>query len=63
MEVLTWIKDHYQDVISIIAGFMVVAGLIVRLTPTEKDDGVFATVDKYWNKLLDFLKVPNVKKK
>ena len=39
-----------------------VAEVIVRLTPTEKDDGAVQRVGEVIKKILDFLKLPNVKK-
>lgn len=38
------------------------AELVVRLTPTKKDDGFVERVGHYVRIALDFLKVPNLRK-
>ena len=47
-----------ENLVEIISGALVIAGVIVRLTPTEKDNSVFNLVKK----ILDTI-VPNFDKK
>ena len=39
------------------------AAFITRLTPTKKDDDLVKRISDAYTKILDFMKVPNIKKK
>lgn len=41
---MTWIVEHWDDVLSIIGGVVLVVSTIVKLTATTKDDTVWAKV-------------------
>lgn len=41
-----WIETNGKDILAIIGGVVTVASLIVKLTPTQKDDAVLAKVIK-----------------
>lgn len=43
---VNWIVEHWQDVLSIIAGVIGIATIIVKLTPTQKDDAVLTKIIK-----------------
>lgn len=43
---INWIQAHWQDVLAIIGGVVTVASLIVKLTPTQKDDTFLGKVIK-----------------
>lgn len=43
---VNWIVEHWQDVLSIITGVIGVATIIVKLTPTQKDDAILAKIIK-----------------
>ena len=43
---IEWIQAHWKDILAIIGGVVTVASLIVKLTPTQKDDGVLAKIIK-----------------
>lgn len=45
-----------------ILAILTVLELGVRLTPTKTDDGAVERIGKVIRKILDFLKVPNIKK-
>lgn len=47
---------------AIIMGLISVAEIVVRLTPTEKDDGAVERIGGFFRKLFDLLKVPNYSK-
>lgn len=55
MEVLSWLEAHWDDVLAIIGGVVTVASTIVKLTPTQKDDAVWAKVVAF----LDFFSIVN----
>lgn len=43
---LEFIKDHYQDIFAVIGAIITAASIIVRLTPSQKDDAVLAKIIK-----------------
>ena len=43
---MEWITTHWKDVLAIIGGVVAVCSLIVKLTPTQKDDTVLAKIIK-----------------
>lgn len=49
--IIAWFSAHYVDLISIVTSIIGVASLIVKLTPTLKDDdflkGVIKFIGKY----------------
>lgn len=55
MEVLSWLGAHWDDVLAIIGGVVTAASTIVKLTPTQKDDAVWAKVVAF----LDFFSIVN----
>ncbi len=44
---MEWIVQHWKDVLAVIGGVVTVASLIVKLTPTQKDDNVLAKIIKF----------------
>lgn len=55
MEVLSWLEAHWDDVLAIIGGIVTAASTIVKITPTQKDDAVWAKVVAF----LDFFSIVN----
>lgn len=43
-EIINWCTQHWDDVLAIIGGVVAVATVVVKLTPTQKDDGVLAKI-------------------
>ena len=43
---MEWITTHWDDVLAIIGGVVVVVSTVVKLTATDKDDTVWAKVLK-----------------
>ena len=41
---MNWIMSNWKDILAIIGGVVTVASIIVKLTPTQKDDNVLAKV-------------------
>lgn len=46
MNFVNWIVSHWSDVLAIIGGLVSVASIIVKLTPTTKDDSVLNAIIK-----------------
>ena len=43
---MEWITTHWDDVLAIIGGVVVVVSTVVKLTSTDKDDTVWAKILK-----------------
>lgn len=43
---MEWIQAHWKDILAIIGGLVTVSSIIVKLTPTQKDDTVLAKIIK-----------------
>ena len=43
---MEWLHNNWKDILAIIGGIVTVASLIVKLTPTRKDDAFLAKVSK-----------------
>lgn len=43
---MEWITAHWKDILAVIGGVVTVASIIVKLTPTQKDDNVLAKIIK-----------------
>ena len=43
---MDWIMQHWKDILAIIGGIVTVASIVVKLTPTQKDDTVLAKIIK-----------------
>lgn len=41
-----WLQANWKDVLAIIGGVVTVASMVVKLTPTQKDDAFLAKVIK-----------------
>jgi hypothetical protein len=67
MEKLQHFIDLYvnnkENIAEIVGILLALFAFIVRVTPTKSDDGFFSKVDYWVNKIFDFMKLPNPKKK
>ena len=43
---MDWIMQHWKDILAIIGGVVMVCSIIVKLTPTQKDDTALAKIIK-----------------
>lgn len=43
-DIIVWIKTNWDSVLAIIGGTVSVASIIVKLTPTPKDDTILAKI-------------------
>lgn len=50
VDIITWVSAHWKDVLSAYGAIVIVCSTIVKLTPTQKDDNVWAKIVK----VLDF---------
>lgn len=50
--VITWGQAHWQDVLTVIAYMIATASVIVKLTPTLKDDDVLKKVISFIGKYI-----------
>lgn len=66
-EVISFIQNHWDELLAIIGGVVSIASIIVKLTPTTKDDNVLNTIINFLAKFsivntsLDQKKIDNAK--
>jgi hypothetical protein len=60
---VAWIMENYQELGALLLALVGVAEVVVRLTPTKKDDGAMERIGHVIRKAMDLMKVPNVRKK
>ena len=66
-EIISFIQNHWDELLAIIGGVVSVTSIIVKLTPTTKDDNVLNTIINFLAKLsivntsLDQKKIDNAK--
>lgn len=48
MDILIWFQNNWQEIVQIITGLVTVGSIIVKLTPTLKDD-------TFWLKVIKFI--------
>lgn len=47
MIVVNWIIEHWVDILAIYAGVVAVASVIVKLTPSLRDDTILLAIVKF----------------
>lgn len=47
MEVLQWIAAHWDEIVQVYIGLVGVASIVVKLTPTLKDDTLLKDVIRF----------------
>lgn len=66
-EIISFIQNHWDELLAIIGGIVSVASIIVKLTPTTKDDNVLNTIVNFLAKFsivntsVDQKKIDNAK--
>jgi len=50
--VIEFIQAHWQDAVNVIAYIIAGASIVVKLTPTPKDDAVLAKIVKFLSKYI-----------
>lgn len=51
-EIVTWITANWKDIAEIIVAIISIATIIVRLTPTLKDDNILLPIVKFLSKYI-----------
>lgn len=59
---MAWLMENYGDLAALLLALLGVGEIVVRLTPTQKDDGMMERIGSFVRKVLDLLKMPNLKK-
>jgi C4-type Zn-finger protein len=62
MPVIQFITENYDQILIAVAGLIASAEVIVRMTPTKKDDGFVTRIGGVIDRVMDALSVPNSKK-
>jgi len=57
-----WLMENKEELALAVMTLLAFLEVVVRLTPTKKDDSAMERVGKVVRKVFDFLKIPNVKK-
>jgi hypothetical protein len=52
MEVVKWVSENWATIASVIAQIIGVASIVVKLTPTLKDDAVLLPIVKFIGKYI-----------
>lgn len=52
MEALAWLKDNWKDILDVLAYIVMIASVIVRMTPTLKDDAILLPIIKFISKYI-----------
>lgn len=52
MEIINWIKANWTDLLAIYTGLVTVASIIVKFTPTLKDDTWLLSFIKFMSKFI-----------
>ena len=49
--IVNFVKDHLQDILLIVTSLVTVASVVVKLTPTPKDDAILAKILPWLEKI------------
>ena len=52
MEIVNWLASNWKDLAEVIAMVIGIASVIVRLTPTLKDDNILLPIVKFLGKYI-----------
>lgn len=52
MDIVNWVVAHWQDIANVIAYLVTIASIIVKLTPTLKDDDFLKPIIKFIGKYI-----------
>ena len=52
MEAIQWLQQHWSDVLTFMAAVIGAASVVVRLTPTLRDDAVLKPIIKFIGKYI-----------
>ena len=60
MNILTWVQAHWLDIISVVTSIIGAASIVVKLTPTLKDDTILAKIISFVSKFVALNPKPTV---
>ena len=52
MAIVSFFKDHWQDIANLVAYVIAGASIIVKLTPTQKDDAILGKIIAFVGKYI-----------
>ena len=58
-----WVLENIDRIFLFLTFLLGIAEIIVRFTPTKKDDGFIERIGTGLRLIMDFLKIPNRRKK
>ncbi len=58
-EVVSFVVENYEQMFIALVSLVAAAEVIVRFTPTKKDDGFVKRLGELIDKAMDALKIPN----
>jgi hypothetical protein len=58
---IEWIKDNWDSIVSVVLVLYAIAEVVVKLTPSEKDNSILKKVVNVVNQIIDLI-IPNLKK-
>ncbi|NBO26168.1 MAG: hypothetical protein EBU96_05130 [Actinobacteria bacterium] len=44
MQIVNWITGHWETIVALVGGIVILARIIVKITPTPKDDSALEAV-------------------
>lgn len=50
LEIINFMKIHYDEMLAILGGIVAIATVIVKLTPTQKDDEILKKIISFLEK-------------
>lgn len=59
---IDFLKENYGNLFLLALSIVSVAEIVVRFTPTTKDDSAVERIGSIIRKIMDFFKIPNIKK-
>lgn len=52
MEIINWFVANWKDLLDVVAYAVMIASVIVKLTPTQKDDAILLPLIKFLGKYI-----------
>ena len=52
MEIVNWIKENWQMIVQLYLAIIGLASIIVKITPTLKDDNILLSITKFIAKFI-----------
>lgn len=49
---VNWVVDNWVTIVAVVGGVFTVLNIVVRLTPTKKDDEYLAKAQPIWTKIV-----------